>query len=252
VRREILSLALPALLLAGAGHAAAGGFDVRAGGFFPRARSCGVPSSVATDYTLFQDVCELYVPHDTSLDDFNWKKKFNGIYGGVEYNTVLAPMVELGIGVDAYGRSVDTSYRDYTRPDESEIRQRLKLRIVPLGVTVRFLPTMKGARIAPYVGAGVDALFYSYEETGDFIDFGDPGLAIVPDTFKDNGTAFGAHGVVGLRLYLSRDFAIVGEGRYQWAKAKEMGHDFAPNAPNLVNRIDLSGYSATIGLHVRF
>jgi hypothetical protein len=71
--------------------------------------------------------------------------------------------------------------------------------------------------------------------------------------FKDNGTAFGAHGVAGFRVYLNRDFAIVGEGRYQWAKAKEMGHDFAPNPESgLINRIDLSGYSATVGLHVRF
>ncbi len=31
-----------------------------------------------------------------------------------------------------------------------------------------------------------------------------------------------------------------------------MGDDFAPNEPGLVNRIDLSGASFTVGLHVRF
>ena len=31
-----------------------------------------------------------------------------------------------------------------------------------------------------------------------------------------------------------------------------MGDDFAPNESGLMNTIDLSGASATIGLHVRF
>jgi hypothetical protein len=31
-----------------------------------------------------------------------------------------------------------------------------------------------------------------------------------------------------------------------------MGDDFAPNGPGLENEIDLSGWSATVGVHVRF
>ena len=54
-----------------------------------------------------------------------------------------------------------------------------------------------------------------------------------------------------MRVYLSRDFAIVGEGRYQWAKT-DMSEDFAPNQSGLINTIDLSGPSFTVGLHVRF
>ena len=84
---------------------------------------------------------------------------------------------------------------------------------------MRFLPTNKHARIVPYVGGGVDAVFYKYEEFGDFIDFYDARRnPIIPDHFHDSGTAFGFHAVGGLRVYLNRDFAIVGEGRYQWAK----------------------------------
>ncbi len=250
-RLMLLSLALPALLMAVPSRASASGLDLRIGGFFPRGRDCGIPSAQSAEYTLFQDVCELYVPVGRSLNDTNWISELNGVYGGAEFNVVVAPYVEVGVSLDGSSRSVDTSYRDYTRPDGTEIQQRVHLSTLPLGATVRFLPTSKHTRIVPYVGGGVDAIFYHYEETGDFIDFTDPALSIVPDTFKDDGAAFGFHAVGGLRVYLNRDFAIAAEGRYQWA-GKDMGHDFSPNAAGLVNRIDLSGWTATVGLHVRF
>ena len=116
---------------------------------------------------------------------------------------------------------------------------------------VRLMPTSKKAKLVPYVGGGIDALFYQYEEYGDFIAFDDPTLPIVPDAFVSEATAFGYHALGGLRAYLNRDFAIVGEGRYQWG-SDEMGDDFAPNEPGLVNTIDLSGWTFTVGVHVRF
>ena len=70
------------------------------------------------------------------------------------------------------------------------------------------------------------------------------------DEIKSKGAALGAHAVVGLRVYLNRDFAIVGEGRYQWAEAK-MGDDFSLEATGYEQRIDLSGASFTVGLHVQ-
>jgi len=242
VRRATLSLTLLALLGAGASRATAGGVDLRIGGFFPRGRDCGIPSSQRAEYTLFQDVCELY---------FAQPGDFDGVYGGIEYNHVLMDYVELGVHYDYYSRTTDTSYRDYTRPDESEIRQSLRLRVAPLGLTVRLMPTGKNTRLVPYVGGGIDALFYQYEEYGDFIDFNDPSLPIIADAFVSESTAFGYHALGGLRVYVNRDFAIVGEGRYQWGK-DDMGDDFAPAEPGLVNTIDLSGWTFTVGVHVRF
>jgi opacity protein-like surface antigen len=231
VRRTTLSLTLLALLVASASPASAGGLDLRVGGYFPRGND-----------TLFQDVRDLYLVE---------KSDFYGVYGGIEYNHVLMDNVELGIHLDGYSRTVDTSYRDYTRPGGDEIFQTLKLSMVPLGVSIRFVPTSKRARIAPFVGGGVDAIFYRYEEYGDFIDFFDPELPIIGDAFLSDGTAFGFHVLGGLRVYINRDIAVVGEGRYQWAK-DDMGDDFAPNESGLVNRLDLSGATFTVGVHVRF
>ncbi len=231
MRRATLSLTLLALLVASASRANASGLDLRLGGYFPRGND-----------TLFQDDRNLYLVE---------KSDFYGVYGGIEYNQVLMNNVELGISLDGYSRTVATSYRDYERPGGGEIMQSLKLNMVPLGVSIRFVPTSKRARIAPYVGGGVDAIFYHYEESGDFIDFFDPELPIAGDTFVSDGTAFGFHVLGGLRVYINHDIAIVGEGRYQWAK-DDMGDDFAPNESGLVNRLDLSGATFTVGVHIRF
>lgn len=239
MRRAILTLTLPALLVAGESRASAGGLDLRIGAFFPRGNE-----------SLFQDLNSLYTPNADPARGVKGSD-FNGVFGGIEYSSVVAPNVEVGLHLDGYGRRVETSYRNYTRPSGDEIRQTLKLDMVPVGATVRLVPTSKRARIAPYVGGGVDAIFYNYQEEGDFIDFFDPTNPIVPDHFKDSSVMFGVHAVAGVRVFLNRDFAIVAEGRYQWAR-KDMGHDFAPNESGLVNRLDLSGPAAVVGLHVRF
>ncbi len=241
MRRVILSLTLPALLMAGASRASAGGFDLRLGAFFPRGHE-----------SLFQDLNSLYTPIGATNLRGVEPKDFIGVFGGGEFNAVVAHNLEVGLSFDASGRSVDTSYRDYTRPDGSEIQQHLHFSTYPLGLSFRFIPTSKSVHVAPFIGGGVDAIFYHYEEVGDFIDFFDPTLAIKSDAFHDDGTAFGLHALGGVRWYINRDFAVVLEGRYQWAK-KDMGHDFAPNPESgLVNTIDLSGASATLGVHVRF
>jgi hypothetical protein len=95
------------------------------------------------------------------------------------------------------------------------------------------------------VAVGVDAVFYKYEEFGDFVDFFDPSLPIRFDSFKSEGVAAGLHGAAGLRVALGDDFALVAEGRYLYSKT-DAGDDFS----NF--RIDLSGASATVGLHIRF
>ena len=248
MRRAALSFTLLLTLLAAAPEAGAQGLDLRIGGFLPRLNDCGVPSSQPAEYTLFQDVCELYV-----VD----KNSFDGVFGGIEYSHVILKNVEVAVHVDGSSETVDTFYRDYERPPErpgergNNVFQTLRLRTAPLGVSLRFVPTGKRVKVAPFVGGGVDAIFYQYEEFGDFIAFEDPDFPIYADHFIADGTALGVHVLAGIRVYVNRDFAIVGEARYQWAK-DDMDDDFAPNEPGLVNRIDLSGWTFTAGVHVRF
>jgi hypothetical protein len=227
VRRAILSVTLLAGLTAAASPARAGGLDIRLGAFFPSAKS-----------NFFQSDEDLY---------FVTKGDWIGFTGGAEYNMVIAKNVELGFHVDGYGRSVDTSYRDYVNEDGSEIRQTLHFEVVPFGVSLRLVPTNRRTQIAPYLAVGPDLFYWKYEEYGDFVDFYDPDLTVYSNAFRSDGVAFGGHVAGGFRVYFNRDFALVVEGRYQFAKAN-MGGDF--DLEN--NRIDLSGPSALVGLHVRF
>jgi opacity protein-like surface antigen len=231
-----------ALGIALAEQAQAGGFDVRLGAFFPRAES-----------NLFADDAVLYTRGGPLGPDGNppglRTKDWIGFFGGIEYNQRLARNVEIAFAIDGYGRTLETAYREFTRDDGRDITQTLKLSIVPVGVSLRLVPTGRRVRIAPYVGAGVDLFFWRYEEFGDFIDFDDPDLPIVSDSFVSDGVTPGFHVAGGLRVKVTDDVSLVGEGRYQWAE-DDMGDDFFRATDK--NRIDLTGAAATFGVHVRF
>jgi hypothetical protein len=227
---------LGALALAVPASVSAGNLTIRGGGFFPRAES-----------TLFSDISDLYTREgfgDTQPPGIQ-KSDWRGFTGGIAYFSKVTRNVELGVSVDGYGRRLDTSYRNYTRPDGSEIQQTLRLRTVPIGLSLRFVPTSRRARLAPYVEFGGDAISYKYEEFGDFIDFFDDSRPILADSFVSEGFGFGFHVAGGLKVPINPDFSIVGEGRYLWAK-DQMPDDFRNS------EIDLGGWSATVGFNVRF
>jgi opacity protein-like surface antigen len=221
----------------------ASGFEVRIGGFAPRAQS-----------DLFSDDAELYTPESRSRDCTETscpgvaKRDWRGLYGGAEFSFDLdrGRHAELALSVDGYSRRIPTSYRNSVRDDGSEIRQDLRLTIVPVGVSLRLLPADRYAPLQPYVTVGGDVFFYKYEERGDFIDFFDDTRPISPDSFRSQGAIFGGHAAAGLRIPVGDDFAITGEVRYQFAEKKRMNDDFD------LNRIDVNGASATVGLRLRF
>jgi Outer membrane protein beta-barrel domain len=227
---------LAAVVLAVPASVSAGNLTLRGGGFFPRAES-----------TLFTDDSDLYTrvgsgdAQPPGIEKSDWV----GFSGGIAYFSRVAPNVELGVSIDGYERQIDTSYRNYTRPDSSEILQTLRLRMVPIGLSLRIGPTSRRARLAPYLELGGDAISYKYEEFGDFIDFFDDNLPVVADSFVSEGFGFGFHVAAGLKVPINHDFSIVGEGRYQRAK-DQMGDDFRNH------EIDLSGWSATVGFNIRF
>jgi opacity protein-like surface antigen len=229
MRRAIGVLALGALsALPVTAHASS--LDVRAGGFFPQ-----------LDSNLFHDDFALYNVH---------KNDFDGFTAGIEFSTKIARNLELGFHFDGYSKSVDTSYRNYTRADGSEIQQTLHLHSYPLGVSLRIIPTGRNVKVAPYLAIGADAVFWHYEEFGDFIDFFDPTNPIISDDFINDGVAPGIHVAGGLRVAVSPDFSLVAEGRYLKTPKVDMHGVFAQTSPP--NEIDLSGWSATFGLHIRF
>ncbi len=213
------------------GSATAGNLEVRAGRFTPR-----------TDSNLFRDASELFAVS---------KKDWRGWTGGLEYNTEITPQFEVGVSLDGYSQSIDTNYREFTRPNRREILQTLKLSIVPVGVSLRVLPFERDAVLRPYVAVGGDVIFWRFEEFGDFIDFNSPTRDILADSFRSEGVKVGAHVAAGVRVRLSHDLSATGEWRYLAASRAEMGDDFKAQAPD-VNELDLTGHSLTFGVNLRF
>ena len=239
-QRAIVVLAVA--MIAAPSTALASGLDLRLGAYFPSANS-NLFSDDATLYTRGGNLGPAGLP--PGLSDSDWI----GVLGGLEYSMRVARNVEVGFHVDGYHRSFQTAYRAYTRPGGGDITQELDLDIVPVGVSLRIVPTSRRAKVAPYIAAGVDAVYWHYREIGDFIDFQTPGLPIHSDAFYSDGVAFGFHVAGGVRFAVSDDVSIVGEARYLHS-SDDMGGDFFRSVDK--NYIDLSGIGATLGVHIRF
>src|SRR4051812_38678581 len=75
---------------------------------------------------------------------------FNGATFGGEWVIGLSNYLEAGVGVSFYQNTVPSVYAQKVRDDGREIEQELKLRIVPLTGTIRFLPIGRRG-VTPYV-----------------------------------------------------------------------------------------------------
>ncbi len=203
---------------------------VTLGGFFLRGEDSRVDGDV------------LFIDRDSLVFDF---KDFSNVTVGGEWLVGLSQYLEAGIGVGYYQKSVPTIYRSVVNDNGSEIEQDLKLRIVPMTATIRFLPIGRGSA-EPYVGVGFGAFNWRYSETGEFVDFSDS--TIFRDRFIANGTAVGPVVLAGIRAPIADVFAIGGEVRYQHATGDTGGLDNG----FLGDKIDLGGWNAQVTFHVRF
>ena len=136
-----------------------------------------------------------------------------------------------------------TVYTDLVNINGTEIRQDLKLRIVPFTATVRFLPLGNTAAIQPYIGAGVGAYYWRYSETGQFVDFQNN---VFTGNFVGSGGAVGPTILGGVRVPVGS--AGVGfEIRYQSAEG-----DLPADQGFAGSTIDLGGMNYLFTMNFRF
>lgn len=179
---------------------------------------------------------------------------FDGFLLGADFARRLAPRLDLVLGAAFAGRDARSEMREWVDQDDRPIEQTTRFQRVPLTASVRAYPLPRGrsvgrfvwipARVAPFVGAGAGAMWYRFEQTGDFVDF--ETLEVFYDEFASSGWAPTAHALAGADVSLGPRLALVGEARWTWAES-ELGRDFEDFEP-----IDLSGLSASLGLLVRF
>jgi opacity protein-like surface antigen len=172
-----------------------------------------------------------------NLDDFN-----GATFGG-EWLIGLNDYLEAGVGVSFYQNTVPSVYAQKVRDDGREIAQELKLRIVPVTGTIRFLPIGRHG-VTPYVGAGIGAFNWRYSEAGEFID--NQGFTFT-GRFVKSGWTGGPVVLGGIRFPIGDVFTVGGELRYQKAEGKGLfEEDF------LGDKIDLGGWTSSVTFHFRF
>ena len=172
-------------------------------------------------------------------------KDFNGPTIGGEWLLPFGQFFEGGIGVSLSRRTVPSVYTDFVDLDGSEIEQELKLRVVPVALTVRMLPLGQVSAVQPYFGVGLGLFNWRYSESGDFVDFSQ-GNVIFREQFVSTGTEAGPLALAGVR-FAGDTLVAGGEVRFQSAEGK-LGGDFIGVSDD--PRVDLGGWSylATVGI----
>ena len=168
---------------------------------------------------------------------------FTGAAVGAEWLIPIGEYFEAGAGLGFYRRTVPTIYEDFVDNDGSEIDQDLRLRIVPLGFTLRVLPLGQSNGVQPYFGGGLGVFAWRYSESGEFVDFAD-NEAIFQESYVASGNETGPIAFGGIR-FAGDALSAGGEIRYQAAEG-ELSEDF------LGRRLDLGGWTYAFTVGIRF
>jgi hypothetical protein len=168
---------------------------------------------------------------------------FNGVTLGGEYLVGLGDFFDAGLGIGYYQQSTLATDLDFTFPNGSPIDADLKLKIVPVWATVRYLPLGHHDAITPYVGGGVVIYNWRYSESGDFVNVnGD----IVNGTFTGKDTTVGPAVLGGVRVPIGK-LGIGGEIRWQGGKG-----DLPADQTFAGSKINLGGFNYLFTVGVNF
>jgi hypothetical protein len=166
----------------------------------------------------------------------------------------LRPRTDLVFSATWAGMSKKSEFRNFIDNNNLPIEQNTTFDRVPLTLSIKQYLRDRGrsighlawipTRVAPYVGAGGGWEWYQFQQDGDWIDF--KTNDVFNATLQSNGWTPTADIFAGAEFSLDPRFAVVTEAKYGWSRSALSG-DFSG-----FNRIDLSGFSTTAGIAVRF
>jgi hypothetical protein len=147
-----------------------------------------------------------------------------------------------------------SEFRDFVDQDDKPIEQTTQFERLPLTVGVRSYLVSPGrgignfawvpARIVPFLGFSAGMVWYRFRQSGDFIDFTDN--SVFTSTLESTGWSPVSRALAGVEYTVSSHVSLSVQGNYLRAKGT-LGTDFAG-----FDRLDLSGFSTSIGLATRF
>lgn len=151
--------------------------------------------------------------------------------------------LDIAVGVGFSRSATRAAYADLITFEGTDIERDLKLRMVPITATARFLPRGRHDSVQPYVGVGVGTFVWQYSEIGAFIDL--TNLRITRAQPVKYGTSVGPVVLGGVLFRAGHGRGLGGEIRYQRA-----GGDLGPDFP--ADRIDLGGLTYQLVFRFRF
>jgi hypothetical protein len=233
--RRLMTLVVAAVVAAPLTASAQQSVSLSLGGFSPRAEDGRDDNDVLVN--------------DRDFLAFN-VRDLNGFTIGGEYLIGLNDKFDAGLGIGFYQRSTAAvdRFSEFQGTGDPIVAD-LKLRVVPMSATFRFLP-LGHHDVQPYIGAGVGVFAYRYSETGDFVS--SDNVTIIHGNFVGSGTAAGPVVLGGLRVPIG-SVGVGGELRWQSALGKlPSDQGFATRAPGLTPQIDLGGWTYAFTINFRF
>jgi len=173
---------------------------------------------------------------------------------GVSVN--IGSRTSVGATIGYASRNVRSEYTNWEDNSGLPIEQNTLFSRLPVMANVKIYLTPRGreigsfawvpAKVAPYIGAGAGAVYYRFEQAGDFIDFnaGDP-PPVFTSSIEADGWASAAQLLGGLDYNLNPRLMLTGEASYTRASSD------LPSWFEGFDGIDLSGFAATLGLSLR-
>jgi outer membrane protein W len=183
------------------------------------------------------------------------KGDFSSLAFGGDISYGLSSRMDLVVGADYMSSKKDSEFRDWVDNNDQPIEQSTNFRRVPLTVSLKYYIVDRGREVsrfawipsqyAPYVGVGGGGMYYRFRQEGDFVDFEDLGVRYFE--IQSSGWTPMGQGMAGLDYTIGPWLALTGEARYSLAKAR-----LDPDSYEGFEKIDLSGFTGTVGFKVRF
>jgi hypothetical protein len=176
------------------------------------------------------------------------KDDLNSFAFSVGYDHFLGDYVNLGGSVSFLEGDTDAIDRDFEFDDGTPIFRTIRLQVIPLEASVKFLPAGRDAGIIPYIGGGAGIYFWEYEEFGDFVINRNTNPEIISGTAFSDGADPGFHVEGGVYIPFGHSVAFAAEGKYWKAEGDLDPEGFDP----LFEPLDLSGFQITGGVSFWF
>jgi hypothetical protein len=219
-------------------------------GFLFRAPSGGVSFRGGFDKAIAGSDVFAFTVKELTLN----QRDFSGLTFATDVDKILTPRFDVRFSFSVSKSTTPSEFRDFVDNNRQPIEQVTEYMRVPLTASLKAYLASPGrsvghfawipSRYAPYVGGGGGAMWYRFQQSGDFIDFAT--TKVFPDTFVSDGWTPTLQAFAGTDVSLTPRFAVTAEGRYQWARSP-LSTDFSQFQP-----IDLSGFALTAGFSIRY